>query len=139
MKKVFATVVYPVDVEIMVPDDMSNDDVWEEIIKKADSKSMNAAPVLYKCSEPINKHDQKEDAPDSQESFFQFVLTRLQQAKKILDPAISVLPLLKPKAHPQIISIAHNNLCQAIDYLIASMGPSVEFLIQETWKSKSKD
>jgi len=130
MKTVKATVVYPVEVEITVPEDTSPDDIWDKLIKTADNRiiQFDIAPVVHKCSEPITKVESI-DAKEinTQEDWVQFILQRLQQAKTVLDPITSALTLLKPKAHPEIILTAHQNLSQAIEYLISSVSNVVEF------------
>lgn len=120
MKKVTAIVVYPVEVEVIVPENMGPDDIWQELIKKADSRvTDDVAPVLYTCSEPMTRKEEKEI--NTQEEWVQNILQKLQQAKATLDPIMDALVLLKPKAHPEIIQIVHQNLQHAIGYLIKSV------------------
>lgn len=139
MKKIKAIVCYPVEIEISVPDDTDPDHVWHELIKEADLKitQFDVAPVLYQCSEPMGKkHTTEDKSVNTQEEWVQFILQKLQQSKSVLDPIVSALSLLKPKARPEVILMAYNNLCQAIDYLIASVSPTTEFEIVETTNVK---
>jgi hypothetical protein len=134
MRKITATIVYPVEVEITVlPDDKSIDDIWEELIKEGDIKLKNAAPVIYECSEPLINKRQQEVKINSQEDYFMFILQKLQQAKETLHPVLSVLNLLKDKAHPEVVRMTYTNLNMAIEYLISSVSPKIDVIIEKTY------
>lgn len=52
---VSATVIYPIMVEIEVPDDISPEDATELILQEADRimETSGSSPIVHECSHPV--------------------------------------------------------------------------------------
>lgn len=86
MKKVTATIVYPINVEIEVPDNASADQVWGALVEAGDAAFESCpAPVIHDCSLPelVNRGKVKEQIePETQADFVQAATENLLKASE---------------------------------------------------------
>lgn len=123
MKEVKATIVYPVEVTIQVPNEATTDQIWQDIIEAADEEVIGTAPVIHTCSDPnvINSETVQFMPLDSQEDFVGLALQSLKCARAALAPAVSIRSLLKPEVRPDVLLELDRILEQEINLLIASV------------------
>lgn len=99
MKQIKATVVFPVEVTVQVPEKSNQDFIWETIMKAADKEIGNpsVAPVIHSCSDTsmvshgIKKSEMK---PDTQADWVQAAVEGMLNAKKNISAAVIARPFL---------------------------------------------
>lgn len=99
MKQITATIVYPVDIKISVPEKSNSDFIWQALMKAADKEinDSSIAPVIHTCSETsLISHGIKksETDPDTQSEWVQKAIEGLVNAKKNISAAVIARPFL---------------------------------------------
>ncbi|HVI41929.1 MAG TPA: hypothetical protein VM577_14860 [Anaerovoracaceae bacterium] len=99
MKQIKATVVFPVEVSVQVPEKASQDLVWDSVMNAAEKEiqDFSVAPVMYSCSEPsLMFHGAKktEVSPDTQADWVQAAIQGLLHAQKNIASAVVARPFL---------------------------------------------
>jgi hypothetical protein len=88
MKKVTATVLYPVEVSFDLQSNSTLDQIWEDILDEADNKLnlKETSPVIYSCSERdlLESNKLQPLTLDSQEDWKNNTLQSLSNANKLL-------------------------------------------------------
>lgn len=134
MRKIKATIVYPIEIEVEVPIGSSVDDIWNKLVTTGDETIQAAvpAPVIYSCSEPelTNRGQDKEHlAPETQADFVLAATQGLLKALENIMPAVSALPFLGSIKTSDGLSLgtkimeAQNKLSLLITDLISATNP----------------
>lgn len=136
MRKIKAIIVYPIDVEIEVPEGSSVDYIWNKLVLAGDGVIGNGrqppAPVIYSCSEPelTNRGRDKEHLiPETQADFVLAATQGLLKALENIMPAVSALPFLGSIKTSDGLSLgnkimeAQNKLSLLITDLISATHP----------------
>lgn len=98
MKKITATIVYPVNVEVEISDEASIDEAWEAVVKAGDVALRGSpAPVIHDCShlELVNRGLTKEHiTPETQADFVAAATDNLLKSLISFGEVVKAVPFL---------------------------------------------